>query len=416
MTDNFETGELFEQIRTLRIIGKDEEALAVCERLVQSSPDNIDACVLMGDVQFEQRHVDQAVMWYQRALRLAPETNSIKLKLDHALEIAMIKPGTDDAAAEMPVRVLKPSTLLILIVCLAVMAASAVYLATTLGSRQVTAADHRPAADVHDASPAGQSVTRTLRGEPAGDEMPVTTPASLSPKSAGETTTPNTPKSTGVTSTVVPHPATPKGVAPSIVMVPVKPVVGLTAGEARRRIEDSGLGVQIVTVTSVTLTPNRVIRTIPDAGMKSPSDVSVVLYVTQAPKMKNYQAWMLADAVADLKSIGLNASVIERETEKSVPGLVLESVPPPGEVLKTGRSTVQLYVAKAPAKKAGWALPNLRDLEQANAQALLTAKGYRVLIVQVDDDAIESGRVAGTSPLHGTPLEKGEQVTLYVVK
>ncbi len=413
--------QVFEQIRTLRIIGQDDEALVVCESLLQTHPDNLEACVLMGDMLVSQKQTNQGVMWYQRALRLSPDNAMVQRKLDHALNVALastsagsVEPGF---AGSHPARSQRFSTVFIVLICLTVIAACTVYLMQTT-RQQLASGNTKPSMPFPADSPRKEPERRTVRTTtiPPAESAEKTEPATMTPAPQGVTAVHET-KTTGESPVpaVVAQPAVREQPVLTERLVVVTPVSGLSVGEAKRKIEASGLEVNIVPVLSATVRPNRVMRTLPVAGVKVPSDTVVSLYVAQTPKMKNYLAMPAEDAVADLKSAGYQPVIVERETDKSAPGLVLRTSPENGAVLKSAQS-VTLYVAKAPERASGWALPNLRDLDQAHAQALLVGRGYRVQLVLREDDLIESGRITGTSPLPGTPVEKGDQVTLYVAK
>ena len=74
------------------------------------------------------------------------------------------------------------------------------------------------------------------------------------------------------------------------------------------------------------------------------------------------------------------------------------AVPPPAEV---------------PPFEPGEA-PDLRGVERAEAERVLTANGLRPLVIEVSSDTTPAGRVSSQTPDPGSPVAEGDGITLVV--
>lgn len=59
-------------------------------------------------------------------------------------------------------------------------------------------------------------------------------------------------------------------------------------------------------------------------------------------------------------------------------------------------------------------MPNLRNVERAEAERVLSELGVSVIVIEVATNDVASGRVFGQSPAAGEPLESGDVVNLIL--
>lgn len=59
-------------------------------------------------------------------------------------------------------------------------------------------------------------------------------------------------------------------------------------------------------------------------------------------------------------------------------------------------------------------MPNLRNVERAEAERVLAELGVSVIVIEVATNDVAPGRVFGQSPAAGEPLESGDVVNLIL--
>ncbi len=116
------------------------------------------------------------------------------------------------------------------------------------------------------------------------------------------------------------------------------------------------------------------------------------------------------DAVKELTGLGLDANVVEVNSQKQG-GIVIAQDPSPGTVLVSG-SSVRVNVSKGPKPVA---VPNVVGLQVDIATSQLNTAGFPVLPVQVESDR-PAGEVVAQSPPGNTTTSKGATITLSVSK
>jgi serine/threonine-protein kinase len=116
----------------------------------------------------------------------------------------------------------------------------------------------------------------------------------------------------------------------------------------------------------------------------------------------------LADAVAELTSAGLDAKVVEVDSDRT-PGTVTGQQPSAGTVVVEG-TQVRINVSRGPRPVP---VPNVIGFPYDQAAAELQRAGFAVARVEVDSDLSE-GIVVGQDPDGNSTSAEGSTVTLSV--
>ena len=189
----------------------------------------------------------------------------------------------------------------------------------------------------------------------------------------------------------------------------VPTVVGLPAATARAELQQKGFAVDVVQVqrpgggTSVLRqAPN------PGAKLEKGAHVAIVIPTVGQVKVPELVGLKLEAATRLLASLGLKPqpTVVASDTAK---GTVLDQGTAAGSKVRRG-SAVPLTVARGPNLVA---VPALRGLAQAKAQAQLEAAGLTGVFHQVTS-AAAPGTVVAQSPAAGTKAKAGSKVNVNV--
>jgi beta-lactam-binding protein with PASTA domain/predicted Ser/Thr protein kinase len=118
----------------------------------------------------------------------------------------------------------------------------------------------------------------------------------------------------------------------------------------------------------------------------------------------------VASARAELRAAGLEVDVARVTSGRAV-DTVLAQDPAGGEQAQDG-STVTLTVSRGPGTVA---IPSVEGMGEQKATAKLIDTGLVVdRVVRQADETVSEGRVIKTSPVAGTPVDRGSDVTLFV--
>lgn len=201
------------------------------------------------------------------------------------------------------------------------------------------------------------------------------------------------------------------GAGEELVVVPG--VVNLDVEAAKQAIEDAGLKFNNEgTQPSADIPEGRVSRQDPDEGIKLATGETVSVWISSGRgkvEVPNLVGKDESKAANELGKLGLEIKIEEEANDSEMPGTVLRQNPVPGESLEAGE-TVIVTVAVASDTVA---VPLLIDMNQANAEALLTSLG-----LVADPQEVQSTEPGGTvidqSPTQGEKVEPGTAVTIYV--
>jgi serine/threonine-protein kinase len=193
--------------------------------------------------------------------------------------------------------------------------------------------------------------------------------------------------------------------------VPVPAVSGQSEDDAVAALRDAGFKTRVRTAFSDSVEEGTVISTSPDAGSSLTRGRTVTVTVSKGaegvsvPKLVGLQR---AAAEAELSKLGLQAEVVEQETNQP-PGTVMKQDPPTGSSVAKG-ATVKLTVAKS--------RPTVPDVTtnhptEEEARAILEKAGFKVQ-VRTRPDPANGGRVSAQAPVAGSKRSTGATITIYL--
>jgi serine/threonine-protein kinase len=182
---------------------------------------------------------------------------------------------------------------------------------------------------------------------------------------------------------------------------PVPDVDGLSAGQARRRLEDAGFRVRVRERADDEVPEGDAIETQPAAGTQLEVGGAVTLVVSTGRTQVTVPSVVGQSrevASANLQAADFTVSVSEREDADAEPGTVLSQTPAGGQKADQG-SQVQIVIARTPAQVA---VPNTIGEDEATAISDLEGAGFRVSERQVAvDSEDQDGIVVEQSPQGG---------------
>jgi serine/threonine-protein kinase len=119
-------------------------------------------------------------------------------------------------------------------------------------------------------------------------------------------------------------------------------------------------------------------------------------------------------ASATLADAALMTGKVTRVQSPEPAGVVVAQDPSPGDDVAEG-TAVDLEVAGAPTPTATPVpVPDVTGASQANAEATLTAAGFRVVVTQAASDAVAAGSVVSQAPQAGVIASQGSSVSIVV--
>jgi serine/threonine-protein kinase len=156
-----------------------------------------------------------------------------------------------------------------------------------------------------------------------------------------------------------------------------------------------------------------VIRTEPAAGATVPKGTSVILYVSagvEQVKVPDVTGETIANATAELESIGLKVKTTESFSDTVAKGSVISQSPDANVVLEAG-STVTLEISKGPEIII---VPDVRTMNEADAKKALADAGLDSKVVYVSSP--DDGVVINQFPIPGSSASRGDLVEIEVGK
>ena len=196
-------------------------------------------------------------------------------------------------------------------------------------------------------------------------------------------------------------------------MAVVPGVLGLSAEDARKAVEDAGLKFQNEgSQASADVPEGQVSRQEPDEGTKLAKGETVSVWVSSGKGKVQVPDLIGKDrskAGNELGKVGLEIKIEEEANDEVLPGTVLRQNPGAGELLEAG----QVVVVTVAVASDTVAVPRLIGMNKANAEALLTSMGL-VADPQEVDSTEPGGTVVEQSPVEGEKVDPGSKVTIYV--
>lgn len=193
----------------------------------------------------------------------------------------------------------------------------------------------------------------------------------------------------------------------------VPKVVGIKLESAEFQLKEAKLGVKVVR-RDAKKPKNIVLAQAPKSNKQVVQGTVVKLVVSkgvQGVKVPKLTGLAAADAVQQLQSLGLTATLKQTPAQGAAPGTVVQQSPKPGGHLKKG-APVALSVAKGAAAVV---VPDVTGHSQQDAQHDLQGRGLNVHVVDVASSQ-PSGTVVAQSPPAGSKVQQGGTVRLNVAR
>lgn len=231
----------------------------------------------------------------------------------------------------------------------------------------------------------------------------------------------------------------PSPIAPSA-YVAVPPVIGEAQGDALTALQDLGLPVEVLNDVSDSVARGRVIGQLPHAGESVAAGTEAVLIVSSgrsstptAPVGLPIVVGMNEQqAVAALQQSGLAPKVVKGFSANVSEGTVIDQFPSAASLAETPpkkKSLMWLWILIAALVVLGIGLfaymamggktatvPNVVGMSQTDAQAAITAAGFKVGAVDSTQtvSSADVGKVVAETPAPGTTAKQGTNINIVV--
>jgi eukaryotic-like serine/threonine-protein kinase len=195
--------------------------------------------------------------------------------------------------------------------------------------------------------------------------------------------------------------------------VAVPYVVGIPQALAENNIEDAGLVPRVNRVSNSDVAEGEVFQQSPTEGTRVDKGETVRIDVSSGKPevtIPSVVGQSVEDAVAELTRTGLNAQVVEINSDRDE-GTVTGQSPGAGLVVVEG-TQVRINVSKGPRPVT---VPSVVGLPYEQAAAELQQAGFGVARINVDSDQ-GAGIVTDQAPTGGSEGSRGSTVTLSVSK
>ena len=202
--------------------------------------------------------------------------------------------------------------------------------------------------------------------------------------------------------------------------VEVPALVNKTSEEARALLSECSLGSSITSIEDENLPVNVVLRQDPPQGAFAAVNSNVNLVVSKGKGAQtavdgvSTVPYLIGStketALADLKTAGLTAEIAEAFSDEFEAGIVMAQSLNAGEQVDEG-TKITITVSKGGET---FPLPDVTGKAMADADAELKALGLQVVIEQRADANVPVGQVIEQATAAGTPVKKGDSVTLTI--
>jgi eukaryotic-like serine/threonine-protein kinase len=196
----------------------------------------------------------------------------------------------------------------------------------------------------------------------------------------------------------------------------VPAVLAKSEADAKYRLADAGLDVEIKRAFSDTAKLGTVISSDPATGERIRDNDTVTLTISRGPeivKVPDLEGVRLSEARDRLKQEGLAPGMVTRAFSEEVPkGSVISTKPEAGNERRSG-TAIALVVSKGSPVEVS----EVTGASVADATAELEQAGLKVEIASERvNSAFEKGLVAEQSPSTGRQIAEGDTVTLTISK
>jgi serine/threonine-protein kinase len=200
--------------------------------------------------------------------------------------------------------------------------------------------------------------------------------------------------------------------APGVVAVPN--VVGATADEARRVLEEAKLIVRVLEAPSDTVPAGSVIAQSPSAGVELTPGSTVEITVSTGQEQAAVPSVVgmdLTNAENTLIAAGMTLGAVTEEGNDAPKGQVIVQSPEAGAAAPAG-TAVAVIVSTGPASVP---VPAVVNLARGDAEAQITGAGFAVDAQEAAvSDPGQDGIVISQNPASGSSKPKGSTVTIVV--
>lgn len=226
---------------------------------------------------------------------------------------------------------------------------------------------------------------------------------------------------------------------PPVAFVNVPDVIGLSQGDALARLQELGLSAQVFNDYSSTVPRGEVMGQLPHFGGSVPTAAETVLLVSSGPAAAESAAVPLlnviglgeAEAISKLQAGGLSPQIV-REYNPNIPdGVVIDQLPSSATLAEMPQKKsslawlwVTLAILAVLAVGVGgylWynrtgTVPNVVQLSQADAEAAITAAGFKVGALGTTQtiSAAEVGKVVTQTPSPAGQARIGSSISIVV--
>jgi beta-lactam-binding protein with PASTA domain len=197
-------------------------------------------------------------------------------------------------------------------------------------------------------------------------------------------------------------------------MVAVPSVVGQAQPQAQATLEAAGLRLgQVSQEPTLAVPPGTVVSQTPSANsaVKKDSAVNIAVAAVPTAQVPNVVGQLQSDAITALAEQGLRTGTVSYVYDSAVQaGKVTAQTPAASEKVAVG-SAVNLTVSMGAQQGQ---VPNVIGLSQDDANAVITAAGFKVTTVKATSSNVPPGDVVAQSPAAGVVTTAGSTVTITV--
>ena len=203
---------------------------------------------------------------------------------------------------------------------------------------------------------------------------------------------------------------------PPVAKVLVPSVTSLTESEALQKLYNAGLRPQLNRLQHETIPKGTAIGTVPAAGSSMAPNSDITLNISAGPSVVTIPADLPGRTEAAARDVlrqkGLTgAPTTTMANSPTVPaGIVITTNPAPGQNVAVG-SVVEIIVSTGKV-----AMPELRGMQQADAEATLKALGLTLSVREVENSQVEPGKVTDQSDAADVLVDQGKTITVSVAK
>jgi eukaryotic-like serine/threonine-protein kinase len=195
-------------------------------------------------------------------------------------------------------------------------------------------------------------------------------------------------------------------------IIPIPTVAGLTADEAKKRLQNAGFfSVTTSERFDNSIPKGQVIGTEPAAGTQLSTTQTVTLLISKGAnrvEVPNVVGLDDQEALSRLDSAGLSGTVVQRDSDEPQ-GKVISQSPGAGKLINRG-SQVTLFVSSGAVT-----VPDVTGQARKTAVTTLKKAGFVVAVTEeTTDDPAQIGRVISAFPPAGSRAQRGDTVTISV--